>query len=59
MEAAILTCFSFGDEVVVAVLGDFSEQFAKLAEAFRFVSETTKGFVIIHNERATGCIGKV
>lgn len=35
MEAAIQNCFSFGDEVVVAVLGDFSEQFAKMAEAFR------------------------
>lgn len=35
MEAAIQNCFSFGDEVVAAVLGDFSEQFAKMAEAFQ------------------------
>ncbi|MFZ2257744.1 MAG: alanine--glyoxylate aminotransferase family protein [Clostridiaceae bacterium] len=35
MEAAIQNCFSFGDEVVVAVLGIFSEQFAQMAEAFQ------------------------
>ena len=35
MEAAIQNCFSFGDEVVVAVMGTFSEQFAKMAEAYK------------------------
>ena len=34
MEAAIQNCFSFGDEVVVPVLGTFSKQFADMAEAF-------------------------
>lgn len=34
MEAALQNCFSFGDEVVVAVLGTFSNQFASMAEAF-------------------------
>lgn len=33
MEAAIQNCFSIGDEVVVPVLGTFSEQFALMAEA--------------------------
>lgn len=33
MEAAIQNCFSVGDEVVVPVLGTFSEQFALMAEA--------------------------
>lgn len=35
MEAAIQNCFSFGDEVVVAVLGNFSKQFADMAEAYK------------------------
>ncbi len=35
MEAAIQNCFSFGDEVVVAVMGDFSDQFARMAEAYQ------------------------
>lgn len=35
MEAAIQNCFSFGDEVVVPVIGTFSEQFASMAEAFK------------------------
>lgn len=35
MEAAIQNCFSFGDEVVVPVLGMFSAQFAAMAEAFQ------------------------
>lgn len=35
MEAAIQNCFSFGDEVVVPVLGTFSEQFAAMAEAYQ------------------------
>jgi aspartate aminotransferase-like enzyme len=35
MEAALQNCFSFGDEVVVAVLGTFSNQFASMAEAFK------------------------
>ncbi|NLY37143.1 MAG: alanine--glyoxylate aminotransferase family protein [Tissierellia bacterium] len=35
MEAAIQNCFSFGDEVVVPVLGMFSAQFAAMAEAFK------------------------
>lgn len=35
MEAAIQNCFSFGDEVVVAVLGTFSGQFAAMLEAFQ------------------------
>lgn len=34
MEAAIQNCFSFGEEVVVPVLGTFSNQFASMAEAF-------------------------
>ncbi len=34
MEAAIQNCFSFGDEVVVPVLGMFSAQFAAMAEAY-------------------------
>jgi aspartate aminotransferase-like enzyme len=34
MEAAIQNCFSPGDEVVVPVLGEFSERFALMAEAF-------------------------
>lgn len=34
MEAVISNCFSAGDEVVVAVLGVFSERMAKIAEAF-------------------------
>ncbi|WP_353093515.1 alanine--glyoxylate aminotransferase family protein [Tissierella praeacuta] len=34
MEAAIQNCFSFGDEVVVPVLGTFSKQFADMAEAY-------------------------
>jgi aspartate aminotransferase-like enzyme len=34
MEAVLQNCFSFGDEVVVPVLGTFSGQFAKMAEAF-------------------------
>lgn len=33
MEAAIQNCFSFGDEVIVPVIGTFSEQFASMAEA--------------------------
>lgn len=35
MEAAIQNCFSFGDEVIVPVMGTFSEQFAAMAEAYR------------------------
>lgn len=35
MEAAIQNCFSFGDEVVVAVLGTFSGQFAAMLEAYQ------------------------
>ena len=35
MEAAIQNCFSFGDEVVVPVLGTFSKQFADMAEAYQ------------------------
>lgn len=35
MEAAIQNCFSFGDEIVVPVLGNFSKQFADMAEAFK------------------------
>lgn len=35
MEAAIQNCFSFGDEVVVPVIGNFSKQFADMAEAFK------------------------
>lgn len=35
METAIQNCFSFGDEVVVAVLGNFSKQFADMAEAYK------------------------
>lgn len=34
MEAAIQNCFSFGDEVIVPVLGVFSSQFADMAEAY-------------------------
>ena len=34
MEAALQNCFSFGEEVVVPVLGTFSNQFASMAEAF-------------------------
>ncbi len=34
MEAAIQNCFSFGDEIVVPVIGTFSEQFAAMAESF-------------------------
>ena len=48
MEAAIQNCFSFGDEVVVAVLGDFSEQFAKMAEAFQL---NVKRVVVAPGER--------
>ncbi|GFN36275.1 pyridoxal-phosphate-dependent aminotransferase family protein [Tepidimicrobium xylanilyticum] len=33
MEAAIQNCFSPGDQVVVPVIGTFSEQFAKMAES--------------------------
>lgn len=33
MEAAIQNCFSYGDEVIVPVIGTFSEQFAAMAEA--------------------------
>ena len=35
MEAAIQNCFSMGDEVVVPVIGTFSEQFASMAEAYQ------------------------
>lgn len=35
MEAVIQNCFSFGDEVIIPVLGVFSEQFASMAEAYR------------------------
>ena len=35
MEAAIQNCFSFGDEVVIPVMGVFSEQFAEMAEAYK------------------------
>lgn len=35
MEAVIQNCFSFGDEVVVPVVGTFSEQFAAMADAFQ------------------------
>lgn len=35
MEAAIQNCFSFGDEVVVPILGTFSRQFAEMAEAYQ------------------------
>lgn len=35
MEAAIQNCFSFGDEVIVPVIGTFSEQFASMAEAYQ------------------------
>ena len=35
MEAALQNCFSVGDEVVVPVLGTFSEQFASMAEAHK------------------------
>lgn len=35
METAIQNCFSFGDEVIVPVLGTFSEQFAAMAEEFQ------------------------
>lgn len=35
MEAVIQNCFSVGDEVVVPVIGTFSEQFASMAEAFK------------------------
>jgi len=35
MEAAIQNCFSFGDEVVIPVMGVFSEQFADMAEAYK------------------------
>ncbi len=35
MEAAIQNCFSFGDEVVIPILGTFSAQFAAMAEAFK------------------------
>lgn len=34
MEAAIQNCFSFGDEVVVVVMGTFSKQFAQMAKAY-------------------------
>lgn len=35
MEAAIQNCFSPGDHVVIPVIGTFSEQFAKMAEAYQ------------------------
>ena len=35
MEAAIQNCFSFGDEVIVPVIGTFSGQFADMAEAYQ------------------------
>jgi len=35
MEAAIQNCFSVGDEIVVPVIGTFSEQFALMAEAYQ------------------------
>lgn len=35
MEAVIQNCFSFGDEVVVPVLGTFSAQFAAMAKAYK------------------------
>lgn len=75
MEAAISNCFSAGEEVVVVVLGVFSERMAKIAEAFGlkvtrvvaelgctvtpqevmpYVTENTKGVIVIHNESATG-----
>jgi aspartate aminotransferase-like enzyme len=34
MEAVIQNCFSFGDEVVVPVIGTFSRQFADMADAY-------------------------
>lgn len=35
MEAVIQNCFSFGDEVVVAVMGTFSRQYAEMTKAFQ------------------------
>lgn len=35
MESVIQNCFSFGDEVVVVVMGTFSKQFASMAKAFQ------------------------
>lgn len=34
MEAVIQNCFSFGDEVVVVVMGTFSKQFASMTKAY-------------------------
>ncbi len=34
MEAVILNCFSPGDEIVVPVIGKFSEQYAQMAEIY-------------------------
>lgn len=42
MEAAIQNCFSFGDEVVVPVMGVFSEQFAAMAEAYELKVKRVK-----------------
>lgn len=42
MEAALQNCFSFGDEVVVPVLGTFSEQFAAMAEVFQLKVKRVK-----------------
>lgn len=35
MEAVIQNCFSYGDEVVVVVMGTFSKQFASMTKAFQ------------------------
>lgn len=42
MEAAITNCFSQGDEVVVVVLGVFSERMAEMAEAFGLAVKRVK-----------------
>lgn len=35
METAIQNCFSYGDHVVIPVMGTFSKQFAAMAEAYK------------------------
>lgn len=42
MEAVLQNCFNFGDEIIVPVLGTFSEQFASMCDAFNMRTKRVK-----------------
>lgn len=80
MEAGIQNCFTAGDNIVVPIIGEFSERYAIMGEKYgldvtrvefelgetanvekvmQFVTTSTKGVLVVHNESATGVFNDI